>query len=122
MKLFRIFVSKMYKCTKKLKTLNVADKKIQIAIYFYIINLQKKSSSETFSYFDQNHVYIFCLEIKEVTTQRFLLLTLQISHEIIQKPLLVRTSRERPKSAPYLRLKNSKRISKCQVFSSTVPA
>ena len=32
------------------------------------------------------------------------------------------TSRERPKSAPYLRLKNSKRISKCQVFSSTEPA
>ena len=32
-----------------------------------------------------------------------------------------RTSRERPKSAPYLRLKNNKRTSKCQVFSSTVP-
>ena len=32
------------------------------------------------------------------------------------------TSRERPMSAPYLRLKNSKRTSKCQVFSSTVPA
>ena len=31
------------------------------------------------------------------------------------------TSPERPKSAPYLRLKNSKRTSKCQVFSSTVP-
>ena len=31
------------------------------------------------------------------------------------------TSRERPKSAPYLRLKNSKRTSKCQVLSSTVP-
>ena len=26
----------------------------------------------------------------------------------------IRTSRERPKSAPYLRLKNSKRTSKCQ--------
>ena len=32
------------------------------------------------------------------------------------------TSWERPKSAPYLRLKNSKRTSKCQIFSSTVPA
>ena len=32
-----------------------------------------------------------------------------------------KTSRERPKSAPYLRLKNSKRTSKCRVFSSTVP-
>ena len=32
-----------------------------------------------------------------------------------------RTSRERPKSAPYLRLKNSKSTSKCQVLSSTVP-
>ena len=32
------------------------------------------------------------------------------------------TSRERPKLAPYLRLKNSKRTSKCQVFPSTVPA
>ena len=31
------------------------------------------------------------------------------------------TSRERPKSALYLRLKNSKRNSKSQVFSSTVP-
>ena len=31
------------------------------------------------------------------------------------------TSRERPKSAPYLRLKNSKKTSKCQVLSSTVP-
>ena len=28
----------------------------------------------------------------------------------------MRTSRDRPKSAPYLRLKNSKRTSKCQVF------
>ena len=27
-----------------------------------------------------------------------------------------------PKSAPYLRLKNNKRTSKCQVFPSTVPA
>ena len=31
------------------------------------------------------------------------------------------TSRERPKSAPHLRLKDSKRISKCQVFSYRVP-
>ena len=30
------------------------------------------------------------------------------------------TSRERPKSAPYPRLKNSKKTSKCQVFSFTV--
>ena len=36
--------------------------------------------------------------------------------------VLKKTSRERPKSAPYLRLKNSKRTSMCQVFSSTVPA
>ena len=34
----------------------------------------------------------------------------------------VKTSRERPKSAPYLRLKISKRTSKCQEFFSTVPA
>ena len=33
----------------------------------------------------------------------------------------VETSRERLKSVPYLRLKNSKRTSKCQVFSSTEP-
>ena len=39
-----------------------------------------------------------------------------------RKTGLSETSRERPKSAPYLRLKNSKRTSKCQVFSSTVPA
>ena len=32
------------------------------------------------------------------------------------------TSWERPNSSAYLRLKNSKRTSKCQVFSSTVPA
>ena len=31
------------------------------------------------------------------------------------------TSRDRPKSAPYPRLKNSKKTSKCQVFSITVP-
>ena len=31
-----------------------------------------------------------------------------------KKLLLPRTSRDRPKSAPYLRLKNSKRTSKCQ--------
>ena len=31
----------------------------------------------------------------------------------------MRTSRERPKSASYLRLKSSKRTSKCQVFSFT---
>ena len=35
-------------------------------------------------------------------------------------PLSERTSRDRPKSAPYPRLKNSKRTSKCQVFSLTV--
>ena len=34
---------------------------------------------------------------------------------------LIGTIRERPKSAPYLRLKNSKRTSKLQIFSSTVP-
>ena len=33
----------------------------------------------------------------------------------------IETTRQRPKSAPYLRLKNSKRTSKFQVFSSTVP-
>ena len=38
-----------------------------------------------------------------------------------QYPRRRETSRERPKSAPYLRLKNNKRTSKCQVFSSTVP-
>ena len=32
------------------------------------------------------------------------------------------TSRERPKSAPYLRLKKNQMTSMCQVFSSTVPA
>ena len=32
-----------------------------------------------------------------------------------------KTSRDRPKSAPYPRLKNSKKTSKCQVFSFTVP-
>ena len=32
-----------------------------------------------------------------------------------------KTSRERHKSAPYLKLKNSKKTSKCQVFSSKVP-
>ena len=31
-----------------------------------------------------------------------------------------RTSRDRPKSAPYPRLKNSKKTSKCQLFSFTV--
>ena len=31
-----------------------------------------------------------------------------------------KTSRDRPKSAPYPRLKNSKKTSKCQVFSITV--
>ena len=43
-------------------------------------------------------------------------LSLTLNHHI------TKTSRDRPKSAPYLRLKNSKRTSKCQVFSSTVPA
>ena len=32
----------------------------------------------------------------------------------------ITTSRDRPKSAPYPRLKNSKKTSKCQVFSFTV--
>ena len=32
----------------------------------------------------------------------------------------VKTSRDRPKSAPHPRLKNSKKTSKCQVFSFTV--
>ena len=30
--------------------------------------------------------------------------------------LILKTSRDRPKSAPYPRLKNSKKTSKCQVF------
>ena len=34
---------------------------------------------------------------------------------------LQKKQRERPKSAPYLRLKSSEKTSKCQVFSSTVP-
>ena len=34
----------------------------------------------------------------------------------MRKRNIRRTSRDRPKSAPYLRLKNSKRTSKCQVF------
>ena len=42
--------------------------------------------------------------------------------DLTKNQIKMYTSRERPKSAPYLRLKNSKRTSKCQVFSSTVPA
>ena len=45
-------------------------------------------------------------------------------HEMVENPshkIYRRTSRDRPKSAPYLRLKNGKRTSKCQVFSSTAP-
>ena len=38
----------------------------------------------------------------------------------VQVPWLNETSRDRPKSAPYPRLKNSKKTSKCQVFSFTV--
>ena len=34
--------------------------------------------------------------------------------------LHIERSRDRPKSAPYARLKNSKKTSKCQVFSFTV--
>ena len=34
--------------------------------------------------------------------------------------IVITTSRDRPKSAPYPRLKNSKKTSKCQVFSFTV--
>ena len=42
--------------------------------------------------------------------------TVKPSKEPIELLLLIieATSRERPKSAPYLRLKNSKRTSKCQ--------
>ena len=36
------------------------------------------------------------------------------------KSLLNQTSRDRPKSAPYPRLINSKKTSKCQVFSFTI--
>ena len=39
----------------------------------------------------------------------------------VERAIQILTSRERPKSAPYLRLKNSKRTSMCQVFSSTKP-
>ena len=40
---------------------------------------------------------------------------------LLSEQTVVITSRDLPKSAPSLRLKNSKRTSKCQVFSSTVP-
>ena len=43
------------------------------------------------------------------------------TNAIQNKSTFFKTSRERPKSAPYLRLKNNKSTSKCQVFSSTVP-
>ena len=39
---------------------------------------------------------------------------------LLAKQSVVETSRDRPKSAPYPRLKNSKKTSKCQVFSFTV--
>ena len=39
-----------------------------------------------------------------------------IYHAKSRKPLFVTTSRDRPKSAPYPRLKNSKKTSKCQVI------
>ena len=41
-------------------------------------------------------------------------------HPLWTQPCVNRTSRDRPKSAPYPRLKNSKKTSKCQVFSFTV--
>ena len=40
----------------------------------------------------------------------------RLTTEISLNTLFVGTSRDRPKSAPYPRLKNSKKTSKCQVF------
>ena len=53
-------------------------------------------------------------------------ITSKISNQNLSRITLVnqletKTSRDRPKSAPYLRLKNSTKTSKCQVFSFTVP-
>ena len=39
---------------------------------------------------------------------------------LFQEAVYTITSRDRPKSAPYPRLKNSKKTSKCQIFSFTV--
>ena len=41
-----------------------------------------------------------------------------MSKNVFEEEIWKKTSRERPKSASYLRLKNSKRTSKCQVLSS----
>ena len=43
------------------------------------------------------------------------------AQKLTRQTLKAEMKLERPKSAPYLRLKNSIRTSMCQVFSSTVP-
>ena len=45
--------------------------------------------------------------------------TYSITFTIYSKSMVI--SQDRPKSAPYLRFKNSKRTSKCKVFFFTVP-
>ena len=45
---------------------------------------------------------------------------LPLFREFIKLTVKLKTSRDRPKSAPYPRLKNSKKTFKCQVFSFTV--
>ena len=48
-------------------------------------------------------------------------LLLLLSYSVVILTKLTQTSRDRPKSAPYLTLKNCRRTSKCQAFSFTVP-
>ena len=54
-----------------------------------------------------------CGEIKNFFSKKFIGMEQRTRMEV---PRGLQTSRDRPKSAPYPRLKNSKKTSKCQVF------
>ena len=57
---------------------------------------------------------LFQKVVSMITRKHLTVLTTADYEEKCSRSYLYQTSRERPKSAPYLRLKNSKRTSKCQ--------
>ena len=78
-----------------------------------------------FVWIEKKSHYYSCVSLHEAPTKKWkeLFQAIPLFRNLILSCLQTekKTNRERHKSAPYLRLKNSKSTSKCQLFYFTVP-
>ena len=94
--------------------LTIPANRYAINIYVTGLRLNRKFlNSERKVYQDTLDIFQSCLSLGVLMHPELVRLRVELDNQ---------SSREGPKSAPYLRLKNSKIISKCQVFPSTVPS